>query len=219
MDNPNTTQRQIDDANNSRDNLALEAVQNMCAFGMLQFKALDKNNDGYLTKIELEDAGKSGGFSGQDQKNLQAMLKTADEVQTAIHHGWKFRNDTNGIAYRDLQEVQSWAKYLYPKLEEVRAVRECVGRNFSVIDKDGSKTISEEELRDATAEVARFNRYDRLNFQAALNSFQFYGSKPGSLQSRVISMKDLDDRVNYYDRSSTQIGRKIIWNVAKALDK
>lgn len=220
MDKPTLSDQQIaDQKQNTEDRLALEAVDAMCQFARDQFKALDKNRDGYLTKIELEEAASSGKYNGQELKQLRVLAENAGEIQKAVHHTWTFKEDNLGMAWRDLSETQSWAKQKIQRLEDYRAFRDTFNRNFAKIDTDGNKSISYYELQTASKSFA-FERGDRQNLADAFYKWYLITDKPGLFSARVIPENYFDNMVKAEeDRNSPKWHQKMLWSMADRLRK
>ncbi len=198
-----TEQRKFDAAENKEDRLAMEAVQELCKFGIDNFKKLDKNNDGFLTKDELKEAYKSKKYQGDEGRFVRTMMNKVDIIQTAWNDSWGYY-DTRGISYRDLSHIKEWSEYRIQAVEDARAFRETIGRNFAKIDTDNSKSISRDELETAATNAFKFSRYDRLNFQSALKNFGLICSYDRYFSlSTSIKPEDLTNRVKIAESKTT----------------
>ncbi len=219
MDKPNQSDQQVgDQKQNTEDRLALEAVRELCTFGRDKFRALDKNNDGYLTKIELEDAAASGKYSGKELKQIEVMAKHVDDLQKCVHHTWKFKEDTLGIAARDLSEASMWASNKIERLEDLRAFRDTFNRNFSKIDKDGNKIVSYNELQ-AASKSFDFERQDRLNLEKAFYKLYLITDSTGYFKSRFIPEGHFDKLLKEEERTGSKWQGKMLWSIADGLKK
>lgn len=208
MDKPTVSDQQInDEKQNTEDRLALEAVHDMCKFARNQFSAIDKNNDGFLTKLELDAAANSGRYKGEELKRVRILAEHVDQLQRVVHHGWAFGDDNYGAAWNDLAMVQMWAKVQIGKLEDMRAYRETFNRNFAKIDKNADKKISRSELLAASRSY-EFNRVDRLNLADANCSWSLF-------RARELSPNFFDERLKEIeDRNSGDFRCRLIWSMA-----
>lgn len=209
---PMSDQQSNDEKQNTEDRLALEAVNAMCQFGRNQFTAIDKNNDGYLNKIELNAAANSGRYNGEEQKQLRVLAEHVDQLQPLVHNTWRFSQDNKGVAWNDLATAQMWAKGKIGNMEDTRAFRDTFNRNFARIDRDGDNKISYAELETASRSH-EFNRADRLNLADAFR--KWYGFRASTLPPNFFDtrLKEMEDR------HSSHSGTKLLWSMADQLRK
>jgi Ca2+-binding EF-hand superfamily protein len=212
-------QQARDKEQNDEDRLSLLAVNEMCQFARDNLKKLDQNNDGYLTKKELDEAAASGKYAGKELKQIQVLAEHVQDMQKMIHHTWKFLEDTKGVCWRDLSETQMYVTNKIERLEDYRAFREVVNRNFSKIDVDGNKSISYYELQAASKSFA-FDADDRNTLARTFYKWYLVTEDKGMFRSRSIPENYFTQKVkDEENRSPDSWKQKMLWSLADRLKK
>ena len=217
MDKPSISDQQTkDEKQNTEDRLSMEAVHAMCQFAQDQLKNIDKNKDGYLTKLELDDAADSGKYKGEELRQLKVLAEHAGDLQKLINHTGLWLDDNKGVAWRDLREAQKIAADKTSKLEDLRAFRDTFNRNFAKLDTNDDNRISFSELR-AASKSYEFNRTDRMNLADALRKWYQLGnpSTPSAIPRTFFDTRVKEEE----DRNSSDWRSKLIWSMGDKLKK
>ncbi|MBX9695704.1 MAG: hypothetical protein K2Z81_25190 [Cyanobacteria bacterium] len=223
-------QRELDDEQNQSDRLAMEAVEGLCQFGRSEFKKLDSDRNGRLTESELDNAIASGQYKDDKLSYLKCMRKHISEIQAVNYDGrlrtrWEARqDDKDGISGADLTVLEKWASEYTDKIEEARAMREVLKRNFATIDTDKSGGLTIVELISAS-ENRKLSLYDRWAIQLArsfvagdtwTNRITTYN---GAWNHPTVAPANLDRYVESLERTKGSRKEQLKWDVAKELGR
>lgn len=107
---------------------------------------IDKNDDGYLSQEEVDQAVTSDRFTGEDAQMVVALKKQFDELKK-LDRNFQDRY-RNGISRDDIEEFSELARKVEEEHKYAEEVGQFITENFSVIDKNNDGQIEEDELDD-----------------------------------------------------------------------
>lgn len=201
---------------NAQDKLGLEAVADMCTAALKQFEKIDSDGNGFLSKLELEDAANGNKFSLLERKQFRLLAKHSDDIQTVAHNTWNILADTHGIHRRDLSGLKRMLMPRFEKIESLRTLRDVIRQNIQNIDTDGNGEISNVEF-GAALKSQSIEPKDRVVLNEASRSWNSI-SYPQN-RRRATSVDFINQIINGYTDRAGGTGRNqaTMWALADAM--
>ncbi|HEY9867984.1 MAG TPA: C2 family cysteine protease [Candidatus Obscuribacterales bacterium] len=155
------------------------------------WKRIDRNDDGFITKEEVDRAVVNPSFEGEDAQLVVALKKGFSALEGVDDAGIWERIWHDGMSREDLTKLPDVYRQVQEEKTYAEPVRDFVSRRFNEIDGDRDGQIEKDEVEDAR-DNERFSEQERDYLEHFEDHFdKFKGDSEGVSRDRLGAYTDV----------------------------